>query len=648
MTAHTAVAARLRARPSSGRAYLVAFSAAAVGAGLARAVTTTYLPVLLDQVRDAPGLIGTVMLVNAAAGFAVPLVVGVWSDRAGARRGRGRRLPFVAAGSLVTAGGLAAVALGSGSSYLVLTLAGGVAYIGLNAVTTAHRALVPESFDASGRPRATAAQEIAMLAGGLAGVAAGGAFVDGAPWAPFALAAVLVPLLAAPTLARVREPTAGARAERTERRAIRYYLRAAGRPGVRAFLAAQVLWVLGYAAMPVFFILYAERVIGIDAAAASLWLVAFGIVTAGTMVAAGRVRDPDRQWPLLATGVALMGLGFAAIPAAPSPAAAGAGLLAAAVGYGLISTLGFPLFTSLIPAGEAGGYTALYFSARAISSTIALPAAGWTIAVTGSYRSLFVIGATATLAALIPLAWVPGFGAAAVRARIRQAGWPGWANWLAWTYAAILVVALLLSSTRAQSWDEWAFRAINSLGPGPDFLWDVLNPHTRNYVLLGGVGVVAAALTRRQRPLAIAGLALAANTLAWVLLESVYGLWDRPRPEEALERSEVVLRGTWGHIESFPSGHMALTTALAAAVWLAFPRLRAVLLAYVGVVAFTRVMFGAHFPLDTLAGVALGYASARATFALGVRAGVLRDPREAAGRPCIDCDERARAPAPAT
>ena len=48
--------------------FLVAFAAAAVAAGLGRAVTTTYLPVLLDRIADAPGLIGMVMLVNAAAG----------------------------------------------------------------------------------------------------------------------------------------------------------------------------------------------------------------------------------------------------------------------------------------------------------------------------------------------------------------------------------------------------------------------------------------------------------------------------------------------------------------------------------------------------------------------------------------------------
>jgi undecaprenyl-diphosphatase len=102
---------------------------------------------------------------------------------------------------------------------------------------------------------------------------------------------------------------------------------------------------------------------------------------------------------------------------------------------------------------------------------------------------------------------------------------------------------------------------------------------------------------------------LGSALVAWGLLEAVYSVYDRARPEEVVAGAS--LNGhSWAHLNSFPSGHMAITAALAVAVVLASPRLRAVLWAYVAVVAFTRVMFGAHFPLDTVAGTALGVASA--------------------------------------
>jgi dolichol-phosphate mannosyltransferase len=55
---------------------------------------------------------------------------------------------------------------------------------------------------------------------------------------------------------------------------------------------------------------------------------------------------------------------------------------------------------------------------------------------------------------------------------------------------------------------------------------------------------------------------------------------------------------------------MAVTAALAASMALAFPRLRGVLLLYLAAVALTRVVFGAHFPIDVLAGTMLGIGSA--------------------------------------
>ena len=188
-----------------GGRLLVAFSMAAVGAGAARALTTTYLPVLLERIEDAPSLIGVVMTVNAIAGFAVPIGVGIWSDR------RGRRLPFIVGGAALTVGGLVAVGLGSGTSYFALGFAAALVYTGLNALTTAHRAIVAEDVEDRRRPAATSAQEIAGLAGAVVAVAIGGALIEPAPAAAFALAGIVVVAAAVPD-SRGHPPSASRRA----------------------------------------------------------------------------------------------------------------------------------------------------------------------------------------------------------------------------------------------------------------------------------------------------------------------------------------------------------------------------------------------------------------------------------------------------
>ncbi|HEX2496256.1 MAG TPA: MFS transporter [Gaiellaceae bacterium] len=613
--------ARASSRAGMGSLYVIAFAAAAVGAGTGRAVTTTYLPVLLDRIDDAPGLIGLVMLVNAGAGFSVPLVIGYWSDQRRAR-GLGARLPFVLGGSLLAAGGLTAVALGASSTYLALAVFAATVYIGLNAITTAHRALVAELFGSGERARATSAQELALLAGGLLGLAAGGILAGVALWAPFAAAALLLPLTALPTVLGVDEPHAATH-EPQERHALRYYLAVATRPGVRGLLLAEWLWVMGYAALPAFFILYAEKVLDLSLARASLVLAAFGLVTAVAMFAAGRVKRTELLRPLLLGGIALMGGGLLAVPLSTNLLATTPALIAAAAGFGIVSTVGFPFLASMIPDGEAGAYTALFFSVRAIGSTVALPLAGALIALTESYRTLFVLGGTVTLLGLVALA-----GIHVPETRLSAAWARRWTTSIAALYAAVLGTGVLVAGTGLQGLDEMVFRWVNALGPGPELLFDVLEQPARNYALLGAIILGAALLTRPQKLGRLFALELVSVGLALALLQALYAVFDRPRPSEVFERAEIALAygHNWASIESFPSGHMAVVTALAASAWFAIPQLRGILVAYIVLNAFTRVSFGAHFPADVVAGAALGYGSALAGRSLFAQTAALREP----------------------
>jgi len=128
-------------------------------------------------------------------------------------------------------------------------------------------------------------------------------------------------------------------------------------------------------------------------------------------------------------------------------------------------------------------------------------------------------------------------------------------------------------------------------------------------------GVVIAAaggladLRRRPRAVPWTALVATAALLAASLAASLLKLAaDRARPPEADPHlvALVPLPGDAG----FPSGHAATAFAAAGVVALLHPRLRAPALALAALVALSRLYLGVHYPLDVLAGAALGLAIA--------------------------------------
>jgi membrane-associated phospholipid phosphatase/MFS family permease len=420
------VTSTVAAQPSAPRVWprrvLFAFSLAAVGAGTARGLTTTYLPVLLERIDDAPSLIGAVMTVNAVSGFAIPLAVGVWSDRRQAS-GLGRRLPFMIGGTVLGAGGLVAVGLGNGTSYIALGLAAAVLYTGLNALTTAHRALIAEDVIDERRPLATSAQELAAAIGAGAAVGIGGALIEPAPALAFALAAGVLIASALPTLLVVRRLGLGAAERRRPSGGVRASLLGALRqPGARDVLVAQTLWVFAYAALPAFFVLYAQHELELGLGAAGALPLAFGLLVGVGIIAGGRIKR-EQVHPALLTGAALLGTGLLLASLTTDVRAVALLLLPAALGAGLLTSLGFPYFARFVPAGEAGGYSGVFFAARGVASAVALPLAGVTVELTGTYRSIFLLGGAA-LVALVPLVIAESrrAGARALRPRPASVG----------------------------------------------------------------------------------------------------------------------------------------------------------------------------------------------------------------------------------
>jgi undecaprenyl-diphosphatase len=141
---------------------------------------------------------------------------------------------------------------------------------------------------------------------------------------------------------------------------------------------------------------------------------------------------------------------------------------------------------------------------------------------------------------------------------------------------------------RSQPFD-WLFVALSAAGQ-VSLLWIVLAP-------------ILAFLARRP-PLFTTLVTAATVWTADLLATLLKTLVDRQRPYEVIPEADPLLR--WDVAGSFPSGHAA--TSVAGAVVLAYllGRWGLWLGLLAAAVAFSRVYVGVHYPLDVLAGAALG------------------------------------------
>ncbi|CAN5846217.1 hypothetical protein BH23ACT10_BH23ACT10_35280 [soil metagenome] len=144
------------------------------------------------------------------------------------------------------------------------------------------------------------------------------------------------------------------------------------------------------------------------------------------------------------------------------------------------------------------------------------------------------------------------------------------------------------------------FRWVNH---APVALWPVLWPVMQLGNLVAPLAVAGAAAAARRRWRPVVAVLISAYG-AWALAQIVKQAVARGRPDVLLP--DVVLHeGTHGL--GFVSGHTAVATAMATAVW---PYLRwrgrAVVAVLCALVGLGRIYAGAHLPLDVVGGVAIG------------------------------------------
>jgi undecaprenyl-diphosphatase len=135
-----------------------------------------------------------------------------------------------------------------------------------------------------------------------------------------------------------------------------------------------------------------------------------------------------------------------------------------------------------------------------------------------------------------------------------------------------------------------------------------LNPIFEALSWVGGEGLIWLALgfvlaAIWRRPFVFVQVAFA-DAAADLLAYGLRALIDRPRPPAVYQDPKPLVHVPHGG--SFPSGHAATSFAAATMLSFAFPRLAPALFVLAAAVAFSRVYVGVHYPLDIIAGAALG------------------------------------------
>jgi undecaprenyl-diphosphatase len=119
-----------------------------------------------------------------------------------------------------------------------------------------------------------------------------------------------------------------------------------------------------------------------------------------------------------------------------------------------------------------------------------------------------------------------------------------------------------------------------------------------------GIGLALIAVGQPRLGLA----ALLANTGSHLVVQIMKRSVARARPCDVSGTPLALVDLPDPH--SFPSGHAAAATAVAATVVLAHPMVAPVVLPLAGLVAYSRVALRVHHVSDVLAGVALGLGGA--------------------------------------
>lgn len=171
------------------------------------------------------------------------------------------------------------------------------------------------------------------------------------------------------------------------------------------------------------------------------------------------------------------------------------------------------------------------------------------------------------------------------------------------------------------------FLMLNARAQGlPPAWWSALSVSGS---VLGALALLAPTLKTQPRWL---GSALLAAPLGVLVSEGGKRAFDLMRPAGVLDNDSFQLIGVKLYVLAFPSGHAITAFVLAACLTLAWPGHRRWLaglgaLGMAGLIAFSRIAVGAHWPVDVLTGAACGWLIGALGVALSARLRFWDSPR---------------------